>query len=88
MARSTGLAKENQACPRLPLRLPPGKMRRGRRSRADATPERRDSMNGAESLVRALVGGGADMCFANPVASGKRRHALDQGSVYLTYIRR
>jgi acetolactate synthase I/II/III large subunit len=26
-------------------------------------------MNGAESLVRTLVGGGVDVCFANPGTS-------------------
>jgi thiamine pyrophosphate-dependent acetolactate synthase large subunit-like protein len=31
--------------------------------------ERRDKMNGAESLVRTLVGGGVEVCFANPGTS-------------------
>src|SRR5712691_1664614 len=31
--------------------------------------ERRDAMNGAESLVRTLVGGGVNVCFANPGTS-------------------
>src|SRR5438067_11177034 len=32
--------------------------------------ERRHAMNGAESLVRTLVGGGVNVCFANPGTSG------------------
>jgi hypothetical protein len=31
--------------------------------------ERRDKMNGAESLVRTLVGGEVEVCFANPGTS-------------------
>jgi len=31
--------------------------------------ERRDKMNGAESLVRTLVGGGVEVCFGNPGTS-------------------
>lgn len=35
----------------------------------DAQPEAAGVMNGAESLVRTLVAGGADMCFSNPGTS-------------------
>src|SRR5277367_1565375 len=34
-----------------------------------AAVEGKESMNGAESLVRTLVGGGVDVCFANPGTS-------------------
>ncbi|MGH7117188.1 MAG: acetolactate synthase large subunit, partial [Stellaceae bacterium] len=37
--------------------------------RGAASAEGRESMNGAESLVRTLVGGGVDVCFANPGTS-------------------
>src|SRR5262245_23073609 len=45
----------------LPRHLSPGRMRRG--GSGD------DAMNGAESLVRTLVGGGVNVCFANPGTS-------------------
>jgi acetolactate synthase I/II/III large subunit len=47
-------------------------------------------MNGAESLVRTLVGSGVEVCFANPGTSEmhfvaalgpRRRHALRLGPV-------
>src|SRR5690349_3986006 len=37
--------------------------------RAGGSPERRYAMNGAESLVQTLVGGGVNVCFANPGTS-------------------
>ena len=37
-------------------------------------------MNGAESLVRTLVGGGVNVCFANPGTSEMHFVAADQGA--------
>src|SRR5437870_6497520 len=48
----------------LPKSLAPGRMRAG-----GGCGERREAMNGAESLVRTLVGGGVNVCFANPGTS-------------------
>jgi acetolactate synthase-1/2/3 large subunit len=46
--------------------MTPGRMRQSAR-RGAASGEKQ--MNGAESLVRTLVGGGVDVCFANPGTS-------------------
>src|SRR5579864_4539967 len=40
-----------------------------RQDAADKGEGRRNGMNGAESLVRTLVGGGVNVCFANPGTS-------------------
>src|SRR5271154_865608 len=44
-------------------------LRRAQFASNAAAVEGRESMNGAESLVRTLVGGGVDVCFANPGTS-------------------
>ena len=43
---------------------------RARVQDAPVSGERRAAMNGAESLVRTLVGGGVEVCFANPGVFG------------------
>src|SRR5205807_9971798 len=45
-----------------------GRVNETRRNRVDAR-SGEAAMNGAESLVRTLVGGGVDVCFANPGTS-------------------
>src|SRR5439155_678204 len=56
----------NDACPTCSC---PAGCGAGRNSGPRARPSGDDRMNGAESLVRTLVGGGVDVCFANPGTS-------------------
>src|SRR5271167_2976306 len=53
----------------LKRRPPAGMLHRGQLASHSAAAEGEKSMNGAESLVRTLVGGGVDVCFANPGTS-------------------